>query len=166
MWIAGGKQVRQGETASAKVLGERCAWNSQGMTKRLMTAVDRVKGSIMMKFKRLWGQDHRGFVSYFKDSLYWRKKCHWSVLSKSMTWFDLHIKNPLLFSRLRIIPEECRVEVREQFEDQWKSSRRERWKWLDKDGSGDKWLCSRYIKKVEPVKVADGLHLGVRKKRR
>lgn len=37
---------------------------------------------------------------------------------------------------------------------------------LDKDGSGDKWLCSRYIKKVEPVKSADGLHLGVRKKRR
>lgn len=29
---------------------------------------------------------------------------------------------------------------------------------LDKDGSGDKWLCSRYIKKVEPVKSADGLH--------
>lgn len=36
---------------------------------------------------------------------------------------------------------------------------------LDKGGSGEKWLCSRYILNVEPAKSADGLHLGVGKRR-
>ena len=36
---------------------------------------------------------------------------------------------------------------------------------LDKSDSGEKWLCSKYILKIEPVKFAEGLHLGVRERR-
>lgn len=34
---------------------------------------------------------------------------------------------------------------------------------LDKSGNSEKWLCSKYILKVEPVKFAGELHLGVKK---